>query len=98
MNTCKQCGRQFAYDGIEGTGYAEDLCGPYCDGVWTATQRLEAELDRLRSYVEADCECRECQIKRHCLPGCRYEIDSPDGWERMTAARKAMWGDNTKGE
>lgn len=38
--TCKQCGDFFAYN--QSVGYAEDLCGPYCDGAWTATQSLTA--------------------------------------------------------
>ena len=51
MKTCKQCGRSFDYQGIEGTGYAEDLCGPYCDGVWTATEQLQAKIAQLLTWV-----------------------------------------------
>ena len=55
---------------------------------------LIAEAERLRAYVEADCHCPCCDTDRHCMGGCTFQSDAPDAWERMVAARKAMWGDN----
>ena len=54
-------------------------------------------LDRLRAYVEADCHCPCCEETRHCMSGCTFRDDSQDGWERMVAARKAMWGGDAHG-
>ena len=62
------------------------------------TETQDRELDRLRAYVKADCKCPRCDTDHHCLEGCTFLEDVYDGWERMTAARKAMWGDSTKGE
>lgn len=58
----------------------------------------QALLKRLSEYVEADCHCPCCDTDRHCMGGCTFRDDSPDGWERMVAARKAMWGDKQKGQ
>ena len=43
MNTCKQCKRDFQYD--DEHGYAKDLCGPFCDGVYSQQKNI-AELLR----------------------------------------------------
>ena len=64
---------------------------------WDAMDDLDAkhsELVRLREYVEADCRCPCCCETRVCLEGCTFQADAPDAWERMQAARKAMWGDD----
>jgi len=31
------------------------------------TEQQDRELDRLRSYVEADCHCPCCDTDRHCM-------------------------------
>lgn len=56
------------------------------------TKATDAEIMRLRAYVEADCRCPFCTTVRHCLPGCTYKDYDLNAWDRMQAARKAMWG------
>lgn len=36
MSACKECGKNFEFDCT--TGYARDLCSPYCDGLHTGKQ------------------------------------------------------------
>ena len=61
------------------------------------------ELDGLRAYVEADCRCPRCEAVRHCMGNCTFLSDSmntghDNDYHRMMRARKALWGDNTKGQ
>ena len=39
MNKCKQCGSSFTYN--DEKGYARDLCGPFCEGVYSQKHTLE---------------------------------------------------------
>lgn len=60
MSTCKRCGREFDYDLKRGTGYAPDMCGSYCDGVYHERQvgalkiaGLMTQIDQLRAERDA---------------------------------------------
>lgn len=70
-HTCKQCGRSFQYIQGEEVGYSRDLCGPFCDGLYTglasrATNKREMVL--ARSLLEADARLDYANI------GCSQEF------------------------
>ena len=45
MPVCKQCGKQFRYD--DEVGYATDLCGPLCDGVYSQRHKIDSLTEQL---------------------------------------------------
>lgn len=60
MSICKRCGCEFEYSMKNGTGYAPDLCGAYCDGVYHERQvgalkiaGLMTQIDQLRAERDA---------------------------------------------
>jgi len=60
MSTCKRCGCEFDYDLTRGTGYAPDLCGAFCDGVYSERKvsalkiaGLMTQIDELRDERDA---------------------------------------------
>lgn len=57
-----------------------------------STPPTQAELDRLRAYVVADCFCPCCTESVLCLPGCTFKDDCDKEFVRMEAAREAAFG------
>jgi hypothetical protein len=49
--TCKNCGREYEYDDDDKTGYCADLCGPFCDGQWSAKQQIERQAREIASLL-----------------------------------------------
>ena len=61
-------------------------------------QRMASESTRLREFAEMFARCPCCEELRECSPGCTYQDDCLgvarlDYYERMVAARAALWGD-----
>jgi hypothetical protein len=60
MSICKRCGCEFEYSMKNGTGYAPDLCGAFCDGVYSERKvsalkiaGLMTQIDELRDERDA---------------------------------------------
>lgn len=70
MARCKVCGIEATtFGGGSGFTYADDLCGPYCHGLFDGRKESADEIDRLRAdyaklhgvvttYVDAPGQCR----------------------------------------
>lgn len=64
MSTCKRCGCEFDYDLKRGTGYAPDLCGSYCDGVYHERQVSALKIAGLMTQIDELRDERDALAKR----------------------------------
>ena len=50
------------------------------------------EIERMRAWLEGDCQCPCCGELRECVAGCTFAEDCPQEAERMAGARAALFG------
>ena len=54
--------------------------------------RLQARIERLEVYLEADCGCPCCGEKQVCHEECTFADDDPTAKEKMEFVREVMYG------
>ena len=54
------------------------------------------ELERLRQYVLPRTMCPGCGEAKTCWQGCTFFDDNPRRFFAMQAARRALWGEESK--
>ena len=63
--------------------------------VQDALANARADIERMQSWLDGDCNCPCCDETRICHPECTFAADCPEDSARMNGARQVRYGDKT---
>ncbi len=67
--------------------------GEPCTARRLGVSDLQLRVKRLESFVREYTRCPCCDDERRCSPDCEHEINAPEQYREMVAAREALYGE-----